>query len=196
MRPTPGPRTALRLRTAAGWAALAGSLAAFTLPLRPGEWWVVLLSSLVIAGVGLRDDIRHVPASIRFVVQLMAAGCGVVARLGRELPGCCARALQRSVVDQPVEFHGRHRRHRRHSRDIHVSHGSRTGGVTPARHRSVRGVGLDRRDRSCRPGVPAFQLAPGDHLHGRRRAVRGWRSSFSVLHSSPSGKAGWLLRSG
>lgn len=50
---------------------VAGSAATVFLPMRNAELWMVVLLSLVIAGVGLRDDIRHVAASIRFVTQVI-----------------------------------------------------------------------------------------------------------------------------
>jgi Fuc2NAc and GlcNAc transferase len=48
-----------------------GSFAAMMLPTR-AELGTVLLLSLMIAGVGLRDDIRHVAASVRLATQLVA----------------------------------------------------------------------------------------------------------------------------
>lgn len=39
-----------------------------------GFYWSALLGSVLVAAIGLRDDIRHVPAAIRLVVQLSAVG--------------------------------------------------------------------------------------------------------------------------
>lgn len=50
---------------------VAGSLAAALLPAASRELWIVLTLSLLIAAVGLRDDIRHVSARIRFATQML-----------------------------------------------------------------------------------------------------------------------------
>jgi Fuc2NAc and GlcNAc transferase len=60
---------------------LAGCFAAAVMPDQRTELVVVLLLSLAIAGVGLRDDIRHVPVRIRFLTQFLATG-GALFALG------------------------------------------------------------------------------------------------------------------
>jgi Fuc2NAc and GlcNAc transferase len=60
---------------------LAGCLSAAVMPDQRTELVVVLLLSLAIAGVGLRDDIRHVPVHIRFLTQFLVSG-GALFALG------------------------------------------------------------------------------------------------------------------
>ncbi len=49
------------------------------------EFWIVLILSLPLAVIGLIDDIRHLPARIRFVVQIVVVA-GLLALLGRLPP--------------------------------------------------------------------------------------------------------------
>jgi Fuc2NAc and GlcNAc transferase len=58
---------------------LASSLAALVLPIQGGELWIVLMLSLVLAGVGLVDDARHVSRRIRFAAQFLTIGGGLIA---------------------------------------------------------------------------------------------------------------------
>ena len=60
---------------------LAVSFVAPFLPVSDGNFWAVILLSLVIAAVGLRDDIRPVAASIRFAVQVLVTA-GALAAIG------------------------------------------------------------------------------------------------------------------
>lgn len=49
------------------------------------EFWIVLILSLPLAVIGLIDDIRHLPARIRFVVQIVVVA-GLLTLLGRLPP--------------------------------------------------------------------------------------------------------------
>ena len=78
---------------------VAGTLAGIFLVLQSG--WVlggfVLALAAVLAAVGLRDDIQHVPARVRFGVQIMVCACLLLA-LG-ELPGIAFnKALESGVT--------------------------------------------------------------------------------------------------
>lgn len=66
---------------------VSGSLTGIALVLLSGwmvGWWVLWLAA-VLAGVGLRDDVAHLPARVRFSVQVVVCA-GVLIALG-DLPG-------------------------------------------------------------------------------------------------------------
>ena len=60
---------------------LTGCVAAAILPNVRREFAVIVFFSLALAGVGLRDDIRHVPIRLRFLTQFLALG-GALYALG------------------------------------------------------------------------------------------------------------------
>ena len=58
---------------------LAGALTAIVLPVHDSEIWVMLALSLVLAGVGLMDDARHVAVRSRIATQILALAGGLAA---------------------------------------------------------------------------------------------------------------------
>jgi Fuc2NAc and GlcNAc transferase len=78
----PNQRSSHRIPTPSGGGigfVIAAALVALVLPLQLPELWVILSLSLVLAGVGLIDDARHVAVGARFAIQILALAGGLTA---------------------------------------------------------------------------------------------------------------------
>jgi len=132
----------------------------------------ILGGGLVLAGMGLVDDLKVVPGWIKVPLE-------IVAGLGLYAAGVAAHPFKNVVFDLPPQCRMGRRHHER--RQLHGQHGRAE--CRRGRHRSGlflrprRAVAANPRRQprrgahGVRPGLPLVEPAPRPHLHGGQPAA-------------------------